>query len=195
MTKVIGLTGGIGSGKSTIAQLFAQKGIPVYIADKEAKGIMNSKAIIKQVQLTFGDDVIINNTIDRAKLASIVFNNTEKLTLLNAIVHPAVQKHFKKWLKKHNEFPFVIKEVAILFETGGDLTCDKIITVIAQKDSRIKRVMLRDHVTEDAVLARMNNQWTDEQKIAKSDYVIDNNDFEQAKIEVNEILTILSSIV
>lgn len=194
MTKIIGLTGGIGSGKSTIAKLFESKGIPVYIADKEAKKLMNSKAIVKQISNVFGNEIIYQDKIDRPKLANIVFNQPDKLALLNSIVHPAVQKHFKKWLIKHNDFPFVIKEVAILFETGGDAACDKIITIVAPKELRIKRVMLRDQVSEDAVLSRMNNQWTDEQKAAKSDFVIENVDFEHTKMEVENILKVLNNV-
>ena len=194
MTKIIGLTGGIGSGKTTVAKMFIEYGIPVYIADDEAKKIMESEEIVKQVENVFGSGVLINTKIDRAKLAKIVFNNPEKLEQLNKIVHPAVQKHFKDWLKNHTTSSFVIKEAAILFETGGHKQCDKVITVVAPQLLRLERVVLRDNSDKESVLQRINNQWSDEKKILLSDFVIENVDLEKTKAQVQDILKVLNKI-
>lgn len=194
MTKIIGLTGGIGSGKTTVAKMFMAHGVPVYIADNEAKKLMESAEIVKDIENEFGQEVIVNKKIDRSKLASIVFNNPEKLEKLNKIVHPAVQKHFKDWLKIHNSVPFVIKEAAILFETGGYKQCDKVITVTAPQLLRVERVILRDKSDKDSVLQRISNQWSDEKKILLSDFVIENIDLEKTKAQVNDILKVLNKI-
>ena len=194
MTKIIGLTGGIGSGKSSVAQLFISKGIPVYIADVEAKKLMDSKKIIEKIRKVFGKEIFDEEKINRIKLAAIVFNDPDKLAQLNAIVHPAVREHFVKWVSKHQDFPFIIKEVAILFETGGEKYCDKVITVVAPTQLRLERVMKRDNTKEEAVIARMNNQWTDEQRILKSDFVIENIDFEETKLRVEEVLKVLKNL-
>ncbi len=194
MTKIIGLTGGIGSGKSTVAKMFTAYGIPVYIADDEAKKLMESDEVIKQVIGTFGKDIISDGKINRTKLADIVFNDAEKLTLLNKIVHPAVQKHFTDWLKNRETIPFVIKEAAILFETGGHKQCDKVITVVAPQQLRIERVVARDNTDQEGVLKRINNQWSDEKKILLSDFIIENIDLEKTKEQVDEILKLLNKI-
>ncbi|HRZ74460.1 MAG TPA: dephospho-CoA kinase [Flavobacterium sp.] len=194
MTKIIGLTGGIGSGKSTVANLFMSKGVPVYIADTEAKKLMESRNIITKITNYFGNDILVNSKIDRPKLAKLVFNNPEKLSELNNIVHPEVQKHFQNWLKNKKDFPFVIKEAAILFETGGNKQCDKVITVVAPQELRIQRVKERDKVTREDVLERINNQWTDEMKILVSDFVIENIDIESTKSKVDEILKELNNL-
>lgn len=191
MTKIIGLTGGIGSGKTTIAGFFAAMGIPVYIADDEAKKVMQSNEIIEAVKATFGTEVFEDNTLNRAKLADIVFNDADKLALLNAIVHPAVKKDFENWLVKHKNEPYIIYEAAILFESGRYKECDIIITVTAPQETRIERVMNRDKTTREHVLKRMNMQWSDEQRFANSNYVIHNLSLKSAKEEVVKILKIL----
>jgi len=188
MTKIIGLTGGIGSGKTTIARLFQAEGIPVYIADDAAKKILDLQETIKQVTIEFGNTIILEGKIDRKKLSEVVFNNPEKLKKLNSIIHPLVKGHFDKWVQKNSSFPFVIKEAAILFESGSYKYCDKIITVTASKETRISRVMHRDKTTREAVLARMNNQWSDEQRVAKSDFVIVNENLEDSKKQFQNIL-------
>ena len=193
MTKIIGLTGGIGSGKTTIARLFEAEGIPVYIADDEAKKIMILPETIQLVGEYFGQDVIVNHQIDRKKLSEIVFNNPEKLKELNKIIHPLVKKHFDDWAKKQKS-PFVIKEAAILFESGSYKYCDQIITVIASEETRIKRVISRDNSTKDAVLDRIKNQWSDSQKTSKSDYIIENENLNEAKLQFKEILKKLKNL-
>ena len=191
MTKIIGLTGGIGSGKTTIAKYFQSFGIPVYIADDEARKIMQSPEIIVAVKNVFGDEVFENEKLNREELAKIVFNNPEKLEKLNNIVHPAVKKHFEYWLLQHTAAPYVIYETAILFESGRYKDCDLIITVIAPLDTRIQRVIERDKTTRELVLKRINAQWADEKRISKSDFVIKNILLENAKLEADQILKIL----
>jgi dephospho-CoA kinase len=191
MTKIIGLTGGIGSGKTTVARYIASQGIPVYIADEEAKKVMNTPEVLSLVAKTFGDSVLENGVINRQKLAQLVFNAPEKLQQLNNIIHPKVKQDFENWVQKHHNHPFVIKEAAILFESGSYQFCDKIITVTAPENVRLQRVMLRDGVTEDQVLARMQNQWKEEEKIALSDYIIQNINIEDTKSQVDNILKTL----
>ncbi|WP_298223004.1 dephospho-CoA kinase [Flavobacterium sp.] len=193
MTKIIGLTGGIGSGKTTIAQYFKSLGIPVYIADDEAKKMLDVPTIQKEIKETFGEVVFENGAISRPKLASVVFENPEKLKVLNGIIHPAVKEHFKDWFVQHSNNPIVIREAAILFESGSYLDCDKIITVVAPLETRIQRVLSRDKTTREAVLNRIKNQWTDEMRIAKSDFVIENNDLSNAKEQVDKILKKLTN--
>lgn len=192
MTKVIGLTGGIGSGKTTIGKYFSSLGIPVYIADDEARKIAEQPKVIEQIKNVFGAEILNKGKIDRAKLAQVVFNDSEKLSQLNQIIHPAVGKHFANWLQQHGDFPWVIKEAAILFESGSYKDCDFVITVTAPLQTRISRVMARDKIFRDSILSRIKNQWTDEQRAAKSDFIIQNTDLEEAKKQAIEILKKLS---
>lgn len=192
MTRIIGLTGGIGSGKSTVAKYLASKGIAVYIADVEAKKLMDSQDVIEEIKDYFGEKVISKKgKIKRKTLAKIVFNNKEKLSKLNSIVHPKVKEHFTEWVLLHKNEPFVIKEVAILFETNGHLDCDKVILVTAPEDVRLMRVMQRDNVSKEDVLARMNNQMSEEEKIAKSDYVIHNIALNDTYNQIDKLLKII----
>lgn len=192
MTKVIGLTGGIGSGKTTIANYFASLGVPVYIADDGAKRVMQSALIIDQVKNTFGDDIFDGEVLNRAKLAQIVFNDKEQLAKLNAIVHPAVKQDFELWIKEYKSFDYVIYEAAILFESGRYKECDVVITVTAPEEVRIERVIQRDKTTREQVLSRMKMQWNDEKRISKSNFVINNDNLKIAKEEVVKILKILN---
>ena len=139
MTKIIGLTGGIGSGKSTIAKFFKELGYPVYIADDEAKKIMQSKSVIKKIKDIFGDAIFDNDILNRTKLASIVFNDKVQLSKLNGIIHPAVKEDFKNWVDERNKYDYVIYEAAILFESGSYKNCDIIITVSVPEKIRIER--------------------------------------------------------
>jgi len=193
MTKIIGLTGGIGSGKTTIANHFAAAGIPVYIADDEARKIMQSPEIVEDIKNTFGDSIFDNSILNREKLSQIVFNNPDKLALLNAIIHPAVREHFKNWVTRHKDAPFVIYEAAILFESGSYKKCDFIITVTAPIEVRIQRVIQRDKTTREQVLRRINAQWNDEQRSSKSDFILENTDAESTKIQIDKILKILKN--
>ena len=192
MTKVIGLTGGIGSGKTTIANYFATMGVPVYIADDAAKKVMQSDNIIQQIKTTFGDSIFEKEILNRAKLAEIVFNNADKLAQLNAIVHPAVKSDFELWLQENKKYDYVIYEAAILFESGRYKECDVIITVTAPEEIRIERVVKRDNTTREQVLSRMKMQWNDEKRISLSNFVINNSNLKIAKEEVVKILKILN---
>ena len=193
--KIIGLTGGIGSGKTTVANYFQSKGIPVYISDVEAKKVMAFPEIISQIVAIFGTDILgENDTLNRDKLASIVFNNPDKLKQLNSIVHPAVKKHFEQWVGNNKNFPYLVKEAAILFESGSYKDCDAIITVCAPMETRINRVLERDASTREKVLQRINNQISDDERIAKSQYVITNENFDQTKIQMDNILNLLKDI-
>jgi dephospho-CoA kinase len=191
MTKIIGLTGGIGSGKTTLATYLKSLGIPVFIADDEAKKLMQSPEVVAEIQTIFGTTIFENGVLNRQQLAAIVFSNPEKLSQLNAIIHPAVKKQFGFWLDQYQSEPFVVYEAAILFESGSYKNCDSIITITAPLEDRITRVMQRDNSTREQVLHRINTQWTDEQRIAKSNFVIENSDAQQAKNSIDEILKIL----
>jgi dephospho-CoA kinase len=192
MTKIIGLTGGIGSGKTTIANYFKEMGVPVYIADDEARKLMQSKFIIEEIKKTFGDSLFEDDILNRAKLAEIVFNDSRKLDQLNAIVHPAVKKDFAAWLEVKKNYAYVIYEAAILFESGRYKDCDVVITVTAPEETRIERVIKRDKTNKEQVLDRMKMQWKDEERISKSDFIILNDNFKNAKEEVVKILKILN---
>lgn len=191
MTKIIGLTGGIGSGKTTIANHFMKANIPVYIADDEARKIMQSEEIIDAIRKFFGNSIFDHAILNREKLSQIVFSDPEKLKQLNAIIHPAVRKHFHDWVLNHKNAPFVIYEAAILFESGSYKNCDLILTVTAPIETRIQRVIQRDKTTREQVSKRINAQWNDDQRIAKSDFVIENVDHKTTKIEIDKILKIL----
>jgi dephospho-CoA kinase len=193
MSKIIGLTGGIGSGKTTLANYLDSLGIPVFIADDEAKRLMQSSAILEAIKTSFGDAIFEKGQLNRQQLAAIVFSDPEKLNQLNNIIHPAVKKQFTIWLSQYLTAPFVIYEAAILFESGSYQNCDIIITVTAPFEDRIARVMQRDSSSREQVVQRINAQWTDEQRISKSDFVIDNTDTQTAKQKINKILKILKN--
>jgi len=193
MTKIIGLTGGIGSGKTSIAKYFEQKGIPVYIADDRAKMVSSKPEVVKKIITAFGNEILDNNKyISKEKLSNIVFTDKKKLQLLNSIIHPEVKKDFIEWVKMQNK-PFVIKEAAILFESGSYKDCDLIITITAPIEERIKRVMLRDNISREKVLDRISNQWSDEERIKKSDFIIENTSLTAAYEQVNKILVSLKN--
>lgn len=184
---VVGLTGGIGSGKSTIAKAFAALGIAVFNSDEQAKALIATDTQVKErIIAAFGEEAYQNGEYNRAYIAQIVFNNSEKLAILNGIVHPALAEYFKQWAKKQTS-PYVLKEAAILFESGSYKDCDYIITVTAPEEVRIARVMARDHCTEAQVRARMAQQWSDAQRIALSNAVIENIDLESAKEQIKRI--------
>lgn len=184
---IVGLTGGIGSGKTTVAKQFSKLGVPVYIADEEAKSLMRRSKIIKRKLIKlFGDQAYVNGELNKPYLANIIFNDKTYLKKMNAIVHPKVARHFEKWALKQ-EAPYVIKEVAILFENGGDKACDFVITVTAPIDTRIKRLLKRDDTSEEKIKAIMKNQWTDEEKIKHSHFVIDNIELENTINQVAKI--------
>jgi dephospho-CoA kinase len=191
MTKIIGLTGGIGSGKTTVANEFSSLGIPVYITDLEAKKLMQSDSVLKQIKEEFGSTVFDKDVLLRDKLSEIVFSNDKRLAKLNSIVHPAVKQHFREWLLEHQNNPFVIYESAILFESGSYKECDYVVNVVAPLEIRIQRVMERDKTTREKVLERVKNQWNDEEKSSKSDFIVKNTSMEAIKLEIVKILNFL----
>ncbi len=191
--KIIGLTGGIGSGKSTIAKMIEDKGFPVYVADVEAKKVMELSTVTAKIQEVFGNEIIDDGKIVREKLAAIVFNEPDKLKKLNAIVHPEVKNHFTNWVANNQKHPLIFKEAAILFESGSYKDCDAVISVIAPLETRIERVIKRDTTTREKVLERIKNQISDEERIAKSNYTITNINLEDAKNQLVEILNLLKN--
>lgn len=185
--KVIGLTGGIGSGKTTVAQMFQDLGIPIYIADDEAKRLMHSTKVKNKVVDLLGEQAYHNDELNRDYISSKVFNNKNLLEKLNQIVHPEVKSHFENWLK-HQKSSYIIKEAAILFENGNYKNCFKNILVIADKKKRISRVLERDKTTSEKVTSIMENQWPDKEKIKLADFVIKNNaTLEELKNKVYEV--------
>lgn len=185
--KIVGLTGGIGSGKTTVANMFRALGISIYIADEEAKKLMASSKIIKRKLISlFGEKVYVNDALNKPYIADTIFKNRLLLEKMNAIIHPRVASHFKKWLLKQKS-PYVIKEAAILFENESYKQCDLIITVTAPKELKIKRLLSRDNMTLERIEAIMNNQWNDEKKIKLSDYVIVNTELENTRQQVENI--------
>lgn len=184
MTKVICLTGGIGSGKTTVARMFEKHGIPVYISDERAKLIMMKSEVIQQVQAIFDEPVIQGELLDRKKIRELVFGNKELLERLNSIVHPAVANDFKVWVRSHSDKAYVLKESAILFETKSQSTCEKIILVTAPEEVRIRRVVERDGVSEEGVKKIINQQISDYEKGKLSDFIIKNIDIKEVEKEV-----------
>lgn len=192
MALIVGLTGGIGSGKTTVAKMFEESGIPIYIADDRARQIMDRKDVVNAVQSIFKEDVKIGEVLDRKKIREIVFDNKDLLTQLNNIVHPEVKKDFEEWKMANDASPFVIKESAVLFENKLHTQCDLVILVTAPEEIRIKRVMDRDKVSYDNVKSIISNQMQDSDKIPLSDYVIININ----KHLVNkEVKTIINDII
>jgi dephospho-CoA kinase len=184
---VVGLTGGIGSGKSTVAKMLEELGVPVYNSDIEAKNLMvTSKVLKRKIVALLGEQSYSKNELNREYIASLVFNDRALLQKLNEIVHPAVRKHFIKWSKKQDH-PYVVQETALLFENGSNYLYDKTILVTAPKDIRVARIVARDGSTKQQVLQRIQNQLGDEQKLALADFVIENIDLDRTVIKLREL--------
>ncbi len=173
----IGITGGIGSGKTTICKFFELLGVPVYYADDVSKELLHSDPEIKEKMLSvFGNEILDDHQqISRKKIAERVFNNEKELKQLNAIIHPAVALHFEEWLLQYATYPYIIKEAAILFESGAYRQLDKIISIVAPVEQRIRRVVKRDGTSDEEVKKRMLAQLSDEERIARSQFIIENN--------------------
>ncbi len=175
----VGLTGNIGSGKTTVCRLFEMLGVPVYYADERGKHFLASADVARQVKDQFGEEYLLKDgSPDRKKLAHLVFNDQDMLNQLNAIIHPKVQMDFEKWVALHHESAYVIMEAAILFESGRNRDFDTVILVTAPEDLRIERVCRRDKVTVKEVVSRMENQWDEARKIPLADFVIRNDEKE-----------------
>ena len=184
---IIGLTGGMGSGKSTVGTMFKDLGIPVYNSDERAKQLMNtSKKIKKELIGLFGKEAYSEEELNRPFIAEKVFNDADLLTKLNGIVHPKVRKDFLKWTKKQNT-PYVIQETALLFENKSQKLYDKVILVTAPKELRIQRVLKRDKSSREQINSRMNNQLDDDIKIKLADYIIENIDLDITRSKILEL--------
>ncbi|MCE2611929.1 dephospho-CoA kinase [Flavobacteriaceae bacterium D16] len=185
--KLVGLTGGIGSGKTTVSEMFSELGVPVYNSDQEAKRLMNSSEELKgQIIKLLGDEAYKEGELQRRFIAERVFSEPDLLQQLNAIVHPAVKKDFYKWAL-YQEYPYLIQEAAILFENGSHDSFDKMILVTAPVEERISRIQKRDGSTREAILERIQNQWEDSRKIQLANYVIENINLPETREQVMAI--------
>ena len=174
----IGLTGGIGSGKTTVAKLFEMLGVPVFYADLEAHRIRSRTDISEKIVRHFGPDILTENRIDKRKLANIIFNDAEALLWINNLIHPLVERDFEEWcnIQKEKKIPFVIMESALIFEAKFERLFDKIIVVDAPEELRISRVMNRETISKDEVLQRISQQMSADEKRKKADIIIHNDE-------------------
>ena len=190
---IIGLTGGIGSGKSTILSYFREHGYPCFESDEVGKKLLEVE-LKETVLKLFGKEVYdAKGILDRKALSKKVFSNSKLLEKLNDIVHPAVNETFEKFKKKHQDSPVIVKEAAILIESGSYKSCDIIVLVKAPLDERIKRIVARDSVNESEVIARIDNQWEDEKKEKYADYVVENISLEETYEKVKYLIKKLNN--
>jgi dephospho-CoA kinase len=191
----LGVTGGIGSGKTTVCRIFEALGIHVFSADTEARVIMDcDKAVMKQVNTLAGRDMYSSGKLDRIAMADLIFNNRELLSKINNIIHPIVISRFIEW-ERSDDSPYVILEAAILFESGSAKLLDKVLTVTAPEEERIERVVHRNNLTREQVIERMRNQSDDNYKVSLSDYVISNSENDMiipAVLKIHEEMLILA---
>lgn len=191
--KKIGITGGIGSGKSIIGKILSIKGFPVFYSDKEAKRLMTENLkVMAKIKQVFGEEAYIDSNLNRSFLADKIFNQPKLKNKINSIVHPEVRHAFESFYQNHKN-TFVFNEAAILFETGSYKNFDANILVVADERIRIKRVMERDNVSLKSVQERMKNQWPDNKKIALADFTIENNDYNLLVPQVERIIKELES--
>ena len=185
MSKRVGLTGGIGSGKTTVGQMFAKLGVPIYNSDIEAKILMESSIeVINAIKELLGEQAYNDGRLNKNYISEQIFAHTSLLKNINTIVHPAVRKHFLKWAKRQ-EAIYVIQEAAIIFEIGSQDFYDKTILITAAEGVRIERLKERNaSISTDEIKARMQNQWKDAEKIGLSDFVINNLGLKNTKAEV-----------
>jgi len=193
----LGITGGIGSGKTSVCKVFNVLGIPVFSADPEARKIMdNDRNIKREINEIVGKNIYPGGQLNRMELASLIFNNRDILEKVNSLVHPIVFEHFNRWAEKQTT-PYVIMEAAILFESGASKLVDRVATIVAPVEERISRVTRRNKLNRDQVMERINNQMTDEERIKMSDYVINNSENDMiipVILRINEdLLTHLNS--
>lgn len=187
MAKRLGVTGGIGSGKTTVCRIFRVLGIPVFVADNVARDVMENEPDIRAaINLITGKDLYTHGNLDRKELARIIFNRPDLLRKVNAAVHPEVLERFNRWASA-SDSPYVIMEAAILFEAGADSLVDRVVTISAPVEERISRVMGRNELTREEVIRRINNQLGDEEREEQSYYVINNSDNEMIIPEILKI--------
>lgn len=185
----IGITGGIGSGKSVVSEIFHLYGVPLYNADKEAKKLNDTSPIIRE-QLTsqFGENLYINNKLNRKKLASIIFHDNQKLAIANGIIHPELAKHFNEWCSQREKEPLIVLEAALLIEAGFYRFVDKIIMVQAPEELRVQRVIQRDQSTTGDVEARIKSQLPEKEKSLFADFIICNDNKQSLIKQVNSLM-------
>ncbi len=172
----VGVTGGIGSGKSTVSRFFSALGVPVYDSDQRAKSLMQyDDSIRSKIKIEFGDNAYHKNELNRSYLAEIVFKNESKLKQLNAIVHPVVKTDFINWLSQNSNAKLIIKEAAIMIESGAYKDLDKLIVVNASRNQKIKWIKQRDHLSLEDIKNRIQNQLSDEIRNQYADFIIENN--------------------
>ncbi|MEC7083683.1 MAG: dephospho-CoA kinase [Bacteroidota bacterium] len=190
----VGITGGIGSGKSTVSRFFSELGVPVYDSDQRAKSLMqHDDSIIIKIKKEFGDDSYLNNMLNRSHIAEIVFKNELKLKQLNAIVHPVVRTDFNNWLSQNSNARFVIKEAAIMIESGAYKDLDKLIVVNANREQKIKWIKKRDHLLLEDIENRIQNQLSDKMRNQYADFIIENNSSKKALKQ--QVLSIYNKLI
>lgn len=190
----LGITGGIGSGKSVVCDVLRLHGIPVYDADREAKNLNDTCPVIRQRLIdAFGEELYRNNKLDRKKLAHLIFNHSENLQRVNSIIHPQLAQHFLEWANRLAHHPVVAIDAAVLFEAGFQKFVDKTITVLSPVEMRIHRVTQRDNLTQEQVLSRINSQLSDEEKVKLSDFVILNDNTRSLLKQISEILHLVAA--
>ena len=183
----VAICGGIGSGKSTVCQMFAERGVALYDSDSRAKALMNESAELRDALITeFGEECYVDGILNRAYLASKVFGSDEQLAKLNSIVHPAVKEEFLRWADEQ-EGEYCLLESAILFESGFDKLVDKTVAVLAPQPLRVMRAMERDGATKEAVEARMKVQMSDDELVSRCDFAIVNIHLEEVEKDVVEL--------
>lgn len=171
----IGVTGNIGSGKTTISKVFLALGVPVYFSDEQARKFYYEDSVRQSLINRFGEGVFLDNELNRSVLASLIFNNSEHLSFINSLIHPRVANDFLNWCKTQDS-PYILMESAIMFENGFNLLVDKTLCVIAPFEQRLKRAISRDGSNQDLVLQRMKNQSCQSELMVRCDYIIDNED-------------------
>ncbi len=190
----LGVTGGIGSGKSVVCDVLRLHDIPVYDADLEAKNLNDTSPVIrKKLTESFGQDLYRNNRLDREKLAHLIFNNEENLRTANSIIHPELAKHFMEWAEQRKHHPVVALDAAVLFEAGFQSVLDKTIIVLAPLEVRIERAVKRGNLTKEQITARANSQMSDKEKAELADFIIQNDGQHSLLEQVDKILQVVSN--
>lgn len=189
---IVGLTGGIGSGKTTVAQIFNALGVPIFVADEVSKSIIDSDLSLQsELKSLLGNDVVKEGKIDRPYMASLIFNDANLLKEANALIHPAVGSAFQRWYLQQ-DFPYVLREAAILFESGSHKDCEAIVVVSAPEDLRIERVQKRSGESEVQIRARMSKQWPQKKKEELADYLIFN---EQKEMLIPQVIKVHEDLI
>jgi len=185
----LGITGGIGSGKSTVSEIFSLCGVPVYIADVESKRLVATSPVIRKKLIhLFGEELYAGGVLNKPLLASHIFNDKKKLETVNTIIHPEVGNDFSQWIQQHSQYEIVAHEAAILFESGFDKLMDKIVMVYTPLEIRIQRTIQRDNISREKVLERIQNQMPDEEKAKLSDYIIVNDNTKSLIEQVTSVI-------